>query len=113
MSDLFRPAMNLVMGPITGIRPNDDRWGGEMPQEYITAIYDDVVKSDIPMLLEQTMDFDDLEPILNNPKINEAFWAALGIAVIQTAVRTGQRLAVELDGCTIDTTTIFEDDEDV
>lgn len=86
-----------MMGPITGIRPMDDRWGGEMPEEYLMAIYDDIMHSDLPSMLEKTPDDAGLDEII-------------GMVVLQTIVRTGQRLAVELDGCTIDTTTIFEDD---
>lgn len=100
MSDIFRPAADLVMGPITGVRPVDDRWGGEMPEEYVTAIYDDVVVNDLPSIIKGLPKDATLEEII-------------GVAVIQTIVRTGQRIAVELDGCTIDTTTIFEDEKSV
>jgi len=98
MSDLFRPGAHMMMGPITGIRPDDGRWGGEMPEEYLMAIYDDLMNTDVPKLLETATD-------------DMGFPDIVGMVVLQTAVRTAQRLAVELDGCTIDTTTIFEDDE--
>lgn len=95
MSNLFRPGAHLMMGPITGIRPDDGRWGGEVPEEYLMAIHDDVMHSDLPKMLTDDIPFEE----------------AVGMVVIQTIVRTAQRLAVELDGCVIDTTTIFEDDE--
>ena len=98
MSEMFRPGQNLMMGPITGIRPTDDRWGGEVPEEYVMAIYDDIMNEDMPSMLEVVPDDATLPDII-------------GMAVLQTIVRTGQRLAVELEGCTIDTTTIFEDDD--
>lgn len=93
----YRPGSGLIMGPITGIRPYDDRWGGEVPEEYMLAIYEDVINNDLPMMLKDHPDMDTENVV--------------GMAVLQTIVRTAQRLAVELDGCTIDTTTIFEDDE--
>lgn len=96
MSDVFRPSADMLMGPITGIRPSDNRWGGEVPEEYMEAIYDDVVNNDLPVILKKLPEDAPIEDVL-------------GVAVIQAIVRTGQRLAVELDGCTIDTTTIFED----
>ena len=97
MSDLFRPNPNLLMSPITGIRPTDDRWGGEVVEEHLMAIYEDVMNSDVPSLLKTVPDDALMEDVI-------------GMVVLQTAVRTAQRLAVELDGCTIDTSTIFEDD---
>jgi len=87
----------MLMGPITGIRPTDERWGGEIPEAYMIAIYNDLMETDIPKML------DDMDEDLPLPEI-------LGMVVLQTVARTGQRLAVELDGCTIDTTTIFEDE---
>jgi len=98
MSQMFRPGAHLMMGPITGIRPDDERWGGEMVEEHIMAIYDDVMNSDLPDMLDKCPDDASLVDII-------------GMAVLQAIVRTGQRLAVELDGCTIDTTTIFEDED--
>jgi hypothetical protein len=68
-----------------------------MPEEYIMAVYDDVMNEDLPKLLE-TLPRDTTEA------------EVVSMAVLQTIVRTGQRLAVELDGCMIDTTTIFDDD---
>lgn len=100
MSEMYRPGRDLLMGPITGIRPTDDRWGGEVPEEYMLAIFDDVVNGDLPTILQEIPEDAPIESVL-------------GMAVMQTIVRTAQRLAVELDGCTIDTTTIFEDDVDV
>lgn len=97
MSDVFRPAADMMMGPITGVRPSDNRWGGEVPEEYMEAIYDDVLNNDLPVILAKLPDDAPIEDII-------------GVSVIQAIVRTGQRLAVELDGCTIDTTTIFEDE---
>lgn len=99
MGETFRPSNKLLMGPITGIRPIDSRWGGEMPDEYLRAIYDDVVNTDLPAILSTMSHDTPLEEII-------------GMVVIQAAVRTGQRLAVELDGCTIDTTTIFDEGSD-
>lgn len=96
MSEVYRPSANLLMGPITGVRPTDGRWGGEICEEYIMAIYDDVMNSDMPMLVEKLPD--DATPS-----------EMMGMVVIQTIVRTGQRLAVEMDGCVIDTSTILEE----
>lgn len=94
----FRPSPEMLMGPLTGIRPVDDRWGGEIPEAYMQAIHSDVTENDLPQMLERIptddMDFADI----------------ISMVVLQTIARTGQRLAVELDGCTIDTSTIFDDE---
>jgi len=79
------------MGPITGIRPVDERWGGEMPEEYVEAIFNDV-SDDIPAMIEGGLEAEDLVPTV----------------ITQAIMRTAQRLAVELDGCEIDLSTIFE-----
>jgi len=97
MSDLYRPNPKLLMGPLTGIRPDDNRWGGELVEPVVMAIYDDVVNNDIPLMLKDISEDMDVFDIV-------------GMAVIQTIVRTAQRIAVELDGCVIDTTTIFDED---
>lgn len=91
-----------MMGPITGVRPNDDRWGGEVPQVYAEAIMQDVMESDMPAMEEAGV-FNQAEDLYD----------VVGFMVLQTVMRTAQRLAVELDGCRIDTSTIFDDGEPV
>lgn len=98
MAKLYRVGKDLIMSPITGIRPIDDRWGGEIPEEYVEAIYEDVVNQDLPNMLAETDTDFNTEDIIS-------------MAVLQTIIRTSQRLAVELDGCHIDTTTIFDDEK--
>ena len=80
------------MGPITGIRPTDERWGGEVPEEYVEAIFNDV-NDDLEYMIEKGLEAEDL----------------ITSVITQAIMRTAQRLAVELDGCEIDLTTIFED----
>lgn len=92
MSDLFRVHADKTMSPPTGISPTDGRWGGEMPEEYVSVIFEDV-NSDIEDMVAAGIPPEELVPSV----------------IIQTIMRTAQRLAVELDGCRIDTTTIFED----
>ena len=51
MSGLFRVSESRPMGPITGIRPTDEHWGGEMPEEYVEAIFNDV-NDDLEYMVE-------------------------------------------------------------
>jgi len=95
MSELFRVASDRPMGPITGITPTDGRWGGEMPSEYVEAIFDDI-NEDIPDMIARGTQPEDLIPSV----------------IIQTIMRTAQRLAVELDGCEVDLSTIFDDEDE-
>ena len=94
MSDLFRVASDRPMGPITGIIPDDGRWGGEVPEAYVEAIFDDV-SEDIPDMVARGIEPEGLIPAV----------------IIQTIMRTAQRLAVELDGCEVDLSTIFDDED--
>lgn len=96
MSKVYRVGSHLTMSPITGISPVDGRWGGEIVDEYMEAIHYDVMNDDLQIIL-------DIEGELTTEEI-------ISRVVIQTILRTAQRLAVELDGCIIDTTTVFEDE---
>ncbi len=91
MTDLFRVHADKSMSPPTGISPTDGRWGGELCEAYISAIFDDV-NDDIPGLVAGGVPPEEL----------------ISSVIIQTIMRTAQRLAVELDGCQIDTSTIFD-----
>lgn len=88
MGDLFRVHQDKSMSPPTGIGPIDGRWGGEMPTEYVEAIFNDV-QADIPGLVEGGIPPEEL----------------LESVIVQSIMRTAQRLVVELEGCVIGNTT--------